>query len=315
MIVHAVHHAFSKKRVTMKRFAFTILLLCFTTSAFAEERLIRVLVWDEQQPEQKQAYGDKFLGETIAAHLTTQPGLSVKTANLGSPEQGLSEEMLDATDVIVWWGHVKQREVKDELAERVVKRVVDGKLALVALHSAHWAKPFVRLMQERAKTDALKLIPETERATAKLEFLNDKPLGVGVKRDAPLTPRLEQAGKVWKLTLPACVFPAWRGDGAPSHVTTLLPEHPLARGLPKNWDVVHTEMYDEPFHVPSPDAVVFEEKWDKGERFRSGCLWRVGKGQVFYFRPGHETFAVYHNAQPLQVIQNSVRYLGGMTEQ
>lgn len=315
MIVHAVHHAFSKKRVTMKRFTFTILLLCFTTSAFAEERLIRVLVWDEQQPEQKQAYGDKFLGETIAAYLTTQPGLSVKMANLGSPEQGLSEEMLDATDVVVWWGHVKHREVKDELAERVVKRVVDGKLALVALHSAHWAKPFVRLMQERAKTDALKLIPETERATAKLEFLNDKPLGVGVKRDAPLTPRLEQAGKVWKLTLPACVFPAWRGDGAPSHVTTLLPEHPLARGLPKNWDVVHTEMYDEPFHVPSPDAVVFEEKWDKGERFRSGCLWRVGKGRVFYFRPGHETFAVYHNAQPLQVIQNSVRYLGGLSEQ
>ena len=268
------------------------------------------MVWDEQQPEQKQAYGDKFLGETIAAYLATQPSLSVKTANLGSPEQGLSEEMLDATDVIVWWGHVKHREVKDDLAERVVKRVVDGKLALVALHSAHWAKPFVRLMQERAKTDAMKMIPEAQRATAKLEFVNDKPLGVGVKRDSPLTPRLEQEGKVWKLTLPACVFPAWRGDGAPSHVTTLLPEHPLARGLPKNWDVAHTEMYDEPFHVPAPDAVVFEEKWDKGERFRSGCLWQVGKGQVFYFRPGHETFAVYHNAQPLQVIQNSVHYLG-----
>ena len=196
------------------------------------------------------------------------------------------------------------------LPRRVVERVVNGKLSLVALHSAHWSKPFVRLMQERAKADALKQIPEAERATARLDLVNDKPIGVGVKRDAPLSPRLERDGSAWRLTLPACVFPAWRADGAPSHVTTLLPDHPLARGLPKQWDVAHTEMYDEPFHVPPPDAVVFEEKWDKGEHFRSGCLWQVGQGRVFYFRPGHETFAVYHNAQPLRVIENAVRWLG-----
>ena len=294
----------------MKRPALPLLIFWLATSAFAEERLVKVLIWDEQQPEQKQAYGDKFLGETIAAYLATQPGLSVTTANPGSPEQGLSEKALDDTDVIVGRGHVKHRDVKDDHAERVVKRVVEGKLALVALHSAHWAKPFVRLMQERAKADAMILIPEAERATAKLEFANDRPIGSGVKRDAPLTPRLEQEGKIWRLTLPACVFPAWRADGAPSHVTTLLPDHPLGRGLPKQWDVAHTEMYDEPFHVPQPDAVVFEEKWDKGEHFRSGCLWQVGKGRVLYFRPGHETFAVYHNAQPLRVIENAVRWLG-----
>ena len=31
-----------------------------------ENKKVRVLVWDEQQPEQKKAYGDLFLGETIA---------------------------------------------------------------------------------------------------------------------------------------------------------------------------------------------------------------------------------------------------------
>jgi hypothetical protein len=37
--------------------------------------------------------------------------------------------------------------------------------------------------------------------------------------------------------LPGCIFPAYRGDGAPSHVTTLLPEHPIAAGLPLKWDI------------------------------------------------------------------------------
>ena len=55
-----------------------ILLTAFlSASAFAADP-IRVLVWDEQQPVQKTAYGEKFLGETIAAHLGKLPGFSVK---------------------------------------------------------------------------------------------------------------------------------------------------------------------------------------------------------------------------------------------
>jgi trehalose utilization protein len=69
-------------------------------------------------------------------------------------------------------------------------------------------------------------------------------------------------------------------------------------------------MYDEPFHIPTPDAVILEERWDKGEHFRSGCVWQIGKGRVFYFRPGHETFPVYQQAEPLRVIENGVRWLG-----
>ena len=119
---------------------------------------------------------------------------------------------------------------------------------------------------------------------------------------------------MWRLSLPVCVFPAYRPDGAPSHVTTLLPQHPIASGLPAKWEVAQTEMYDEPFHVPVPDAVVFEERWDKGEHFRSGCVWQVGKGRVFYFRPGHESYPVYQQAGPLRVIENAVRWLGTEAE-
>ncbi len=277
--------------------------------ASADPTRVRVLVWDEQQPAQKKTYGGVFLGEAIAAHLASVPGMKVRNANLETPGQGLDDATLDATDVLIWWGHVRHAAVTDENAERIARRVGEGRLGFLALHSAHWAKPFVRLMQERAKADALARLPEAARETAKWQFTNETPIGRAVLRDAPMTPALEFKDGVWHLTLPSCVFPAYRPDGAPSRVTTLLPRHPIADGLPASWGIEQTEMYDEPFHVPEPDAVVFEERWDKGERFRSGCVWNIGKGGVFYFRPGHETYPVFRQALPLKVIENAVHWL------
>ena len=69
-------------------------------------------------------------------------------------------------------------------------------------------------------------------------------------------------------------------------------------------------MYDEPFHVPPPDEVVLEERWASGEWFRSGMVWNLGKGKVVYFRPGHETYPVYFDANALAVIANACRWLG-----
>ena len=273
---------------------------------------IRVLVWDEQQPQQKEGYGEKFLGETIAAHLVKLPGLSVKTAKLDDADQGLSDATLDATDVLIFWCHRRVKDQDDARMEAVVKRVMEGKIGFIGLHSTHWGKPFVRLMQERTKADAVKALPAAERATAKWEFLNDAPYYKGVGRAARVTPFVEKGeGNVYKLTLPACVFPVYRNDGMPSHVATLLPQHPIAAGLPVQWDIPRTEMYGEPFHVPPPDEVVFEEKWDKGEHFRSGCVWQVGKGRVFYFRPGHETYPIFQQAETLRVVENAVRWMGG----
>ena len=271
---------------------------------------VRVLVWDEQQPEQKKAYAGRFLGEAIAAHLSKLPGLSVRTAALSDADQGLGDKSLDETDVLIMWCHRRVKDQDDKRAEAVAKRVIDGRLALVALHSAHWAKPFVRLMQERAKADALLAVPEADRATAKWEYVNDAPYGKLVKADDRLTPWVKKLdGNVWRLTLPQCVFPAWRADGKPSHVTTLKPEHPIAAGLPEKWDIPQTEMYGGHFHVPPPDEIVFKEAWDRGERFDSGCVWKVGKGRVFYFRPGHETYPIYTQAEPLRVLENAVRWL------
>jgi trehalose utilization protein len=128
---------------------------------------IRVLVWDEQQPQQKEGYGEKVLGETIAAHLAKLPGLTVKTAKLDEADQGLSDATLNATDVLIFWCHRRVKDQDDARMEAIVKRVMEGGIGFIGLHSTHWGKPFVWLMQERAKADAVKALPEAERATAK----------------------------------------------------------------------------------------------------------------------------------------------------
>ena len=110
--------------------------------------------------------------------------------------------------------------------------------------------------------------------------------------------------------LPYCCFPAYRGDGKPSRVRVLRPDHPIAAGIPAEFELPHTEMYDEPFHIPEPDDVILEERWASGEWFRSGALWTLGRGRVFYFRPGHETFAVFKEPVPLRILANAVRWLG-----
>jgi trehalose utilization protein len=286
---------------------FTLMANLLVPANAGEPKPVRVLVWDEQQPEQAKAY-ENFLGGAIAEYLGKQPGLRVLSVNLSLPQQGLDSATLDSSDVLVWWGHRKHADVKNERVEEVVERVLDGRLGFIGLHSAHFAQPFIRLMQERAKLDAPKQIPEAERATAKFDFTAPAKRA-GVKHDTKLTPYLEKIDGVWRLTPPACAFPVWRNDGAPSHVRTLLPDHPIALGLPAAWDIPQTEMYSEPFHIPAPDAVVFEERWDKGEHFRSGSAWQVAKGRVFYYRPGHETYPVFRQAENLRVIENAVRWV------
>ena len=84
----------------MKQLCFLLgALLVLLQSELHAADPIRVLVWDEQQPEQKQAYGERFLGETIAAHLEKLPDLVVKSVKLDEAGQGLSDAVLDAIAV------------------------------------------------------------------------------------------------------------------------------------------------------------------------------------------------------------------------
>jgi trehalose utilization protein len=64
-------------------------------------------------------------------------------------------------------------------------------------------------------------------------------------------------------------------------------------------------MYGERFDVPAPDTLVFVSWFEGGEVFRSGCCYRRGNGKVFYFRPGHETYPVYHDDDVRRVLANA----------
>jgi trehalose utilization protein len=281
-------------------------------AARAQARPVRVLIWDEQQPAQKKAY-DNFLGNAVADHLRKKPNaFDVRSVRLDDPEQGLSQANLDATDVLVWWGHQRHGEVKVETARMLVERIRQGKLSLVALHSAHFAIPFVEAMNARTIDDALASLPEGDRAKAKVKTIPgprrlmkpDEPMPGHKKNTLPDgTIELE-------VQLPSCCFVTVKDSGTPSHLATLLPNHPIARGVPEKFDIPQTEIYGGPFWVPKPDALIWDEKWDTGETFPAGCLWKLGKGQVFYFRPGHETYPIFKQEAPLRIVENSVRVLG-----
>jgi trehalose utilization protein len=98
----------------------------------------------------------------------------------------------------------------------------------------------------------------------------------------------------------------WRIDGDRERLWIVEPGHPIAAGLGEYVELPETEMYGEPFDVPAPDVLVFVSWFAGGEVFRSGCGYRRGNGRVFYFRPGHETYPVYHDTEVQQVLDNAV---------
>ena len=101
----------------------------------------------------------------------------------------------------------------------------------------------------------------------------------------------------------------WREDGQQEILWVTHPGHPIAEGLGPCIILPHTEMYGEPFGIPVPDEQVFISHFAGGEVFRSGNVWRRGAGRVFYFRPGHETYPIYHDPRILRVLTNAARYL------
>ena len=111
--------------------------------------MIRVTVWNEnvhdrEMPEVKAIYPQGMHG-AIADFLKTQDDFKVRTATLEQPECGLPDDVLDNTDVLFWWGHCAHDQVPDELAKKVQEHVLKG-MGFIALHSAHYSKPFTRLM-------------------------------------------------------------------------------------------------------------------------------------------------------------------------
>ena len=100
----------------------------------------------------------------------------------------------------------------------------------------------------------------------------------------------------------------WREVGEREILWCSKPGHPIVAALPDPIILEHTEMYGEFFDVPEPEETIFISNFAGGEVFRSGCTWKRGAGKVFYFRPGHETFPLFHDPNVLKVIENACRW-------
>jgi len=110
---------------------------------------IRVTVWNENyhergNPAVQKVYPQGIHG-AIGGFLSACGDLSVRAATLDQADQGLPKAVLDATDVLIWWGHMKHGDVADELVDRIHQRVLTG-MGLIVLHSGHFSKIFRRLM-------------------------------------------------------------------------------------------------------------------------------------------------------------------------
>lgn len=82
-------------------------------------------------------------------HITLKNALrgefEVKTVTLDDPDCGITDELLEDTDVMLWWGHMAHGDVPDEIAEKVHQAVLGG-MGIIFLHSGHHSKPFRLLM-------------------------------------------------------------------------------------------------------------------------------------------------------------------------
>lgn len=109
---------------------------------------LRVTIWNEYQHEKTDPHVARIypdgIHEAIAQHLRST-GLMVHTATLDQPEHGLTQAVLEQTDVLIWWGHVAHDKVQDDIVDRVYQRVLSG-MGFIALHSSHFSKLFKRLM-------------------------------------------------------------------------------------------------------------------------------------------------------------------------
>ena len=241
---------------------------------------LQVLVWDEDPPHApKEIYPASIRGavaEGLRA-LDTSGQLEVKTAGLNDPDQGVSDAVLAKTDVLFWWGHMYHGNVEDALAARIAKRVREGGMGFVCLHSGHYSKPFKKVIEGkgdlkggwRESTDS-----ETIRVCAPWH-----PIAKGVED---------------------FVLPNEEMYGSPFDVP------PFETLVLQSLFSVGNETF------PSGICWTFGKGIDP--EFTSGPGGGVGEGhgvgRVFYFRPGHESYPTYFDKNVRRVLYNAARWAG-----
>jgi trehalose utilization protein len=236
---------------------------------------IRVLVWDEAPPHAPKSVYPKGINGAIADGLIELGGEIATTAVcLDDPHQGITDEALASHDVLIWWGHARHGEVSDELAARI-KEAVHAGLGFIALHSAHYSKPFQQVLSCSGHLKGGWRETQNPADTEEIRVCAPKhPIAQGVS-DFVL-PVEEMYGAPFDVPAPEVVvfqsyFPLG-GEYFPSFATS------VGAGI-------------DPEFTSGPGG-------GKGQG--------EGAGRVFYFRPGHETYPTYFDRNVKQILKNAV---------
>ena len=105
---------------------------------------LKVTIWNEFRHEKTNEKAKSIYPDGIHACIKSFlecDEIEVRLAALDDPDLGLPDEVLNSTDVLMWWGHMFHGDVPDALVEKIRQRVYAG-MGFVALHSAHHSKPF-----------------------------------------------------------------------------------------------------------------------------------------------------------------------------
>jgi trehalose utilization protein len=248
----------------------------------SEAPRIRVLVWDENPAHAPKELYPKGIRGAVADGLleTGDNRLAVSTSHLDDPDQGVADGVLANTDVLIWWGHARHGEVKDELAEKVAKRVREDGMGFIALHSAHYSKTF------RSVTQSPGHLKGGWREADDSEE---------IRVCAPWHPI---ADGVEDFTLEAEEMYGGPFDVPPHEVLVL-----------QSRFSVDNEVF--------PCGITWTFGKGIDPEFTSGPGGGKGQGEgigrVFYFRPGHETYGTYFHPAVRRVIYNASLWAGKAT--
>ena len=222
---------------------------------------MKVHVWAENRPlplavdVMKRLYPQGIEG-AISAFLSKDEGLEPSSSTSFDEDYGLSDAMLQKTDVLVYWSHKHWREVPEDRVEALYNAVLNG-MGLVLLHSAHASKIFSKLLGTR--TQSL----------------------------------------------------LWHEDDEKQTVWNVNPAHPIACGIPQSFAIPQDESYGEYFEIPQPDEQIFLTVSESKDVLRSGICYYRGRGKIFYFSAGHETYPVYYQKEIEKIILNAVHWACG----
>ncbi len=223
---------------------------------------IRVTVFCEHNQDRREPVLSVYpqgMHTVIAEGFPEKEGFFVKIATQDMADHGLSEDVLETTDVLVWWSHLDGMKFSEEVADRVCRQVTEKGMGLIILHSGMFSKPFMKL--------------------------------TGCYFDAGAWGRFRVMPK-----------------GERSRLWVTAPGHPILDGVADVIEIPQDEMYGEPMLIAEPDKVLMLTWWEGGEASRGAWTYERGRGRIFVFTPGHETFPIYYREDIRRILKNAARW-------